>query len=407
MRRTVLLAGSAMALFHQPVFAESSATSSNAVSSGSDAFAQPSPAPPADASAAKSRTSPDASPATAASNEIIITGRRLDVARDSISPSLGASTYTFNRDTLDKQPGGDNTSLVGVLLQAPGVSQDSYGVVHVRNEHANLQYRLNGVIIPESIAGFGSTFDSRIANSIDLITGTLPAQYGYRTSGVINFKTRSGLLENSADIGVYGGSHSTIEPSAMVQGSTGGLSYFLSGSYLKDDLGIENPLPTREVIHDRTRQYRAFGYVSDILSPSSRITAFGGTAIGHFQIPNVPGQEPAFTVNGVSDFDSAKLDQNQREITHYGVLAYQYAGDTLDVQVAPFIRYSQTRFSPDPNSGDIIFNGFADAARLSSLAARNSAITICCASACSSRMSILARTSCRVSCQSMRRLVSS
>ena len=71
----------------------------------------------------------------------------------------------------------------------------------------------------------------------------------------------------------------------------------------------------------------------------------------------------------VDSFDAAKLDQNQREITHYGVAAYQYAGDTLNFQVAPFIRYSQTRFTPDPNHGDMIFNGFADAARLSSLAA--------------------------------------
>jgi len=70
----------------------------------------------------------------------------------------------------------------------------------------------------------------------------------------------------------------------------------------------------------------------------------------------------------VSGFDSAKLDLNQREVTHYGVLAYQYAGANFDAQVAPFVRYSQTRFRPDPKHGDIIFNGFADAAVLSSLA---------------------------------------
>ena len=108
--------------------------------------------------------------------DIVVTGRRLDLARDSIIPALGASDYGFNRATLDKQPGGANVSLVGVLLQAPGVTQDSYGAIHVRNEHGNLQYRLNGVIVPESISGFGATFDQRIANSIDLLTGTLPAQ---------------------------------------------------------------------------------------------------------------------------------------------------------------------------------------------------------------------------------------
>ena len=301
--------------------------------------------------------------------DIVITGRRLDSARDSISPSLGASEYTFDKAALEKQPGGTNLTLNKSLLQAPGVVQDSYGVIHVRNEHANLQYRLNGVIVPESISGFGTTFDPRIASSIQLITGTLPAQYGYRTAGVVNFKTQSGLLGNGGELGIYGGSFGWLEPSAMVQGSSGNLSYFLSGSYLRNDLGIENPLPTRSAIHDRTTQYRPFAYVSDILSDTSRIAIFGGSFIGHFQIPDVTGVGGDFTVNGRSSYDAAKLDQNQREITHYGVAAYQYAGDKLNFQIAPFVRYSQTLFTPDPNQGDIIFNGFSDRARLSSLAA--------------------------------------
>jgi outer membrane receptor protein involved in Fe transport len=302
-------------------------------------------------------------------SDIIITGRRLDLARDSITPSLGASQYTFDKEALEKQPGGTNLTLNKSLLQAPGVVQDSYGVIHVRNEHANLQYRLNGVIVPESISGFGTTFDPRIASSIDLITGTLPAQYGYRTAGVVDFKTQSGLLGNGGEVGFYGGSFGWLEPSAMIQGSSGNVSYFLSGSYLRNDLGIENPLPTRHAIHDRTTQYRPFAYVSDILSDSSRIAIFGGSFIGHFQIPDVTGVGGDFTVNGRSTYDAAKLDQNQREITHYGVAAYQYAGSTLNFQIAPFVRYSQTLFTPDPNQGDIIFNGFADRARLSSLAA--------------------------------------
>ncbi|MEQ7874619.1 TonB-dependent receptor [Sphingomonas sp. ASV193] len=323
------------------------------------AHAQTAPAPQAPAPAKK----------PASDNVVTVTGRRLDQARDAITPSLGASQYTFTTQALSKQPGGTNLSLSKSLLQAPGVTQDSYGTIHVRNEHANLQYRLNGVIVPESISGFGTTFDPRIASEIQLITGTLPAQYGYRTAGVINFKTQSGLLDKGGEIGVYGGAFGWLEPSAMLRGSDGNVSYFLSASYLRNDIGIENPLPTRNAIHDRTTQFRPFAYVSDVLSDKSRIALFGGSFIGHFQIPNVTGVQSGFTVNGVSSYDAAKLDQNQREITHYGVATYQYAGDDLNFQVAPFVRYSQTRFTTDPNQGDVIINGYADAARLSSLVA--------------------------------------
>jgi outer membrane receptor protein involved in Fe transport len=355
MNRSILLASAAAAAIPlSPALAQSADQPASTV-------------PDSAKGASVQQSSPNPPPPEASS--IVITGRRLDLARDSITPSLGASQYTFDKEALDKQPGGTNITLNKALLQAPGVVQDSYGVIHVRNEHANLQYRLNGVIVPESISGFGTTFDPRIASSIDLITGTLPAQYGYRTAGVVNFKTQSGLLRNGGEVGVFGGTFGWVEPSAMIEGSSGNFSYFVSGSYLRNNLGIENPEPTTHAIHDRTTQFRPFAYVSDILSDTSRISVFGGSFIGHFQIPNVRGEAPAFTVNGVSDFDSAKLDQNQREITHYGVVAYQYAGNTFNAQVAPFIRYSQTRFTPDPNHGDIIFTGFADAARLSSLAA--------------------------------------
>lgn len=302
-----------------------------------------------------------------AGGDIVVTARRLDQARDAILPSLGASDYVFSRKALDNQPGGADRNLTQVLLQAPGVTQDSYGAIHVRNEHANLQYRLNGVIVPESISGFGQTFDPRLADSISLITGTLPAQYGYRTSGVINLTTRSGAFDNGGDVGLYGGSRTTIQPSATLHGNAGNINYFFSGSYLQNDLGVENTTASLNAIHDRTRQYRAFGYVSDILSDTSRITVFGGTALGKFQIPNNPGQTEAFTLNGRSTFDSTQLDQNQIENTHYGVAAYQYAGGDLNFQVAPFFRYSETRYRPDPQGGDIIFNGFNDRSLLSSL----------------------------------------
>jgi len=301
-------------------------------------------------------------------DEIVVTARKLDAARDAILPSLGASKYTFDRAAIDVQPQGQDRSLTNLLLQAPGVAQDSYGQVHVRNEHANVQYRINGVIVPESITGFGQTIDVRLADSISLLTGTLPAQYGYRTSGVINIATQTGAFANGGDVGFYGGSHGTIEPSASIKGSSGGFNYFASGSYLKNDLGIENPTSSANAIHDRTDQFRGFAYASQILSETSRMSAFGGAATGRFQIPNNPGQTPIYAVNGVSNFNSSRLDQNQHENTYYGVVAYQYSADKLSLQVAPFVRYSRTTFTPDPNNGDIIFNGFSDRSRLSSLA---------------------------------------
>ncbi|MBH9879312.1 TonB-dependent receptor, partial [Clostridioides difficile] len=70
-------------------------------------------------------------------------------------PSLGASVYTLDNQAIQALPGGDNLALSQVVLQAPGVAQDSFGQLHVRGEHNGLQYRLNGVILPEGLSVFG------------------------------------------------------------------------------------------------------------------------------------------------------------------------------------------------------------------------------------------------------------
>ncbi len=305
-----------------------------------------------------------------ATSDIVVTARRLDSARDSISASVGASEYRFTREAMDMQPGGADRSLKGVLLQAPGVTQDSDGDgdVHIRNEHGNIQYRLNGIVVPESFAGFGALVDPRVANTVEVITGALPAQYGYRTAGVVSLTTRTDAFDFDGDVGIYGGSNGTIQPSATIRNSVGPLNYFFSGSYLRNTLGISNPTASKKAIHDKTEQVRGFGYVSYILNNMSRVTAFGGTSVGKFQIPNIPGAAPAFTLRGRNSFDSGLLDQNQHQKTHFGVLSWQYSGDKVDVQIAPFIRYAKARYTPDPVGGQLIFNGVDTALTQDSLA---------------------------------------
>src|ERR1700722_17393749 len=96
---------------------------------------------------------------------------KLDVARNQIQPSLGATQYTFDTNQINNIPGGQNASFNELLLRAPGVVQDSAtsGGLHVRGEHANLQYRINGVLLPEGIAGFGVELDTRFIESMSLI----------------------------------------------------------------------------------------------------------------------------------------------------------------------------------------------------------------------------------------------
>src|SRR6187402_3033983 len=121
---------------------------------------------------------------------------RLDEARNSLSPDTGSSQYVMDRQTIQALPLGDSTPLNQVILQTPGVVQDSYGQLHVRGDHANVQYRINGVIIPESISGFGQALETRFAEHLSILTGALPAQYGYRNAAVVDIQSKGDVQEN-------------------------------------------------------------------------------------------------------------------------------------------------------------------------------------------------------------------
>lgn len=292
--------------------------------------------------------------------DIVISAQHLANTRNDIQPKTGASTYVIGSEAIDALPGGENTPLNQVLLQAPGVVQDSFGQIHLRDEHNNLQYRLNGIILPEGISVFGQSLSPRLADQVTLITGALPAEYGLRTAGVIDMTTKSGVFNQGGEVGVYGGSHSTVEPSLEYGGSAGHIDYFVSGAYLQNSLGIESPDGRSNPLHDNTQQGQSFGYFEDILDDHNKLSLILGTARDQFQIPNQAGLHPSlgYTALGKITYPSAQLNENQREITDYSILSYLHSAERFDYQVSIFGRYSSLYFIPDM-LGDVLYNGIA------------------------------------------------
>jgi outer membrane receptor protein involved in Fe transport len=115
--------------------------------------------------------------------------------------------------------------------------------------------------------------------------------------------------------------------------------------------GRATPSPTVEYLKDAT----------------SKVTGIFGSFVGHFQIPNRPGVPTEFTVDGISDFDSTKVDETQLEQNYFGVVsAFKTLGDA-SLQAAAFARYSTLAFRPD-RLADVMFNGIAQRVNRSSIA---------------------------------------
>jgi outer membrane receptor protein involved in Fe transport len=384
-RRVVLLSGSAvLALTGFGEVALAQVSLPEVVVSGAKPKTKPQPV-------RRRVAAPTTAPPTAVApvNAADVKNDEFDNARTNLYTTVGTNSNTISHDTIEALPQGANAPVEKVLLQAPGISQDSAasGLIHVRNDHANVQFRINGVMLPDGVTGFGSVLDTSLIGSMSLITGALPAEFGMRTVGLIDITTRTDIFNNSGSVSFYGGSHATIEPSFEYGGTFGnncpantpaatkaapsttdcfpGVQYVFTGRYLQTTVGIENPLPSYNAIHDFSQQEKGFAYMSTFVDSATRLSLIAGTSTNWFQIPNVPGQPvgamgnpPVTSAFGVTNFNSAALNENQHEDTQFGVLALQRSVNGFDGQLSYFTRYNFLHFTPDP-IGDLLLNGVA------------------------------------------------
>ena len=287
-----------------------------------------------------------------------------DQSRDHVLTKLGASTYTVDRAAIESAPQGDNTSVDKLVLQFPGVNYDSAVSnpnFHVRSEYNNVQTRINGVVLPEGVSSLGPLIDTNFIGSISLLTGTVPAEYGLRTAGILDITSRA-FSTPSGEVSVYGGSHSTFTPSFDYGGSVDNTQYFFSGRGNWNNLGIENTTPSLNALHDHTDQGKFFAYVSTALNDLTRLSVMSGAAYSAFQIPNNPNQMPPDGLPppgfGPVNTNSATLNENEVDQYYFNIVALQTKGDLIDTQFSVFSRYAQVHFIPDV-PGDLTFNGVA------------------------------------------------
>ncbi len=284
--------------------------------------------------------------------EVALSATRIAPPRNALSPTSSNSQYSFRQDDIQAQAKGDNATMNDLLLHAPGVIEDNFGQIHIRGDHGNIQYRINGIVLPDGVSGFGSALDIRFASRINLLTGALPAQYGYHTAGVVEIETKSNY-DNGGRVGISTGSHGEIKPTLEKSGRIGALNYYLNASWLQNNIGLDNPTASANALHDRTNQSRGFAFLSMHPSTDSQLSLIMGGYDGRYQIPNQSNLTPDpqslgyTTSNGNSSFNGV-LNENQREVSQYSLLALKgNLSPISDYQVSVFQRYSSLIFTPD------------------------------------------------------------
>jgi outer membrane receptor for ferrienterochelin and colicin len=304
----------------------------------------------------------DSGHAAVSLDTMVVTAQRrakADAQSEEIVPSLGATKRTLNRDQIADQSQGDNASFDQTLYRFPGVVQDELDKrLHVRGEEANLQYRINDVLLPDGLLGFGQELSTRFVDQLSLIVGTLPAQYGGRTAGIIDIRTKSGADMKGGNVSLYGGSYGTINPAFEYGNTVGDVSYYATGGFMFNGIGMANPAASAVPVHDDTYQYKGLATMSWFIDNSSRLSLILSGSHSDFHLPNTSGQTSSFTYDTLTSFESSKLNENQHEQSYYEVLAYQKKSGPLSFQLSQTARSGDVLFAPD-TIGDLMFNGVA------------------------------------------------
>src|SRR5204863_6217412 len=149
-----------------------------------------------------------------------------------------ASTYSPSSTALDKQfvddlPVAQRNNLPDMIaVAAPGMIRSHDDFVHVRGHEVALNTFINGVSFwenPHSVFSPGLSPD--IIQSVNVMTGGFPAEYGNRFGGVVDIVTKSGLaMNNEGSLTLGAGSGLRHNVTAEYGGHEGKLGYYLYSS---------------------------------------------------------------------------------------------------------------------------------------------------------------------------------
>ncbi len=154
---------------------------------------------------------------------IKVTARLIPKHANAVSPG---SSVDHNK--IEKLAGSAGGSVASILKEQSGVASDSNGQQHVRGEHADLSYVVDGIPLPDTLSGRqGSVVVPATIDKLEFLTGGFPAEFGGQVAAVLNIATLPSTRHFRADVGFVGGSYDTTNSDFTVVGPAGNSGSFV------------------------------------------------------------------------------------------------------------------------------------------------------------------------------------
>jgi hypothetical protein len=257
-----------------------------------------------------------------------------------------------DRGLFEKIPLESNTSSVSslVTLASPGVSADSNGLFHGMGDHASNSFSVDDQPITDQQSKiFSNQIPLDSVQSLEVIPGAPPAEYGGKTSLVIVATTRSGLNETTPH-GEITSSYGTFgSADAGFNLAYGGAKWgnFISGSGSNSGRFLDPP--EFAVFHDKGNEENFFDRIDyQPSAPNSFRFNFGYTR-SWFQTPNSYDTQNALPWAG-SGYDPGPADQRSQIKTFNIAPTYTRIIDSSTVfNLGGFVRRDAYNYYPSDN----------------------------------------------------------
>jgi hypothetical protein len=272
-----------------------------------------------------------------AAETVTVTGGTADVLENVPSAHVDVDQTLINRLPVRDPGSGLSTA---VTLAAPGVAADSNGGYHPLGDHFESNISLDNQPISDQQSKFFSTqIPVNIIQSMEVITGAVPPEFGDKTSLVVNAITRSGLNQRKPTgsfNALYGTFGTTHEDASLAYGNAKG-GNFVAFNFERSGRFLDAPEFT--VLHDRGTAGSIFDRVDYSPNPNNTFHLNLFVARNNFQTPN--------------EFDQQALGQDQHQVVHTINLAPGYVhifSPTTVLTISPYYRLDNVKYvgSPDP-----------------------------------------------------------
>jgi hypothetical protein len=260
-----------------------------------------------------------------------------------VDATLTGTRTAVSLTMIDRMPAVTGSrGLESVLVSFPGFSQNANGAIHPRGAHNQMTFVVDGLPISDQLTGaFANALDTGLVQTVELMTGNIPAEFGAKISGVAVVTTRSGLGSQRAftgELSLRAAQFGTVQSGLHTGGHVRRIGYFGTLTAMRTDRFLDQV--SLDNLHNVGSFGRAFARIDAMVEGGDLLRAFVMGGKSSFQLANLRSQQ----ANG--------QDQRQRLGDASGWLSHlRTIGERATLESTAAYRTTGARLIPSP--GDI------------------------------------------------------